>query len=171
MTEENGRPNEAPEGTEPSAENRQPAGETAQNNGAGAPNNSAAQGAGAAPVFQTEDFTSRHTEEDIRENKAVALLSYIFILFLVPLLACPNSKFARFHANQGLVLFLTELAGSIVFGIIRVMFRFIHLGIIGSLLAWVFNALMLVLIIVGIINAAQGRARELPIIGKIHILN
>lgn len=163
MAEENSRPNETPEGPE----STQPAGGTAPNSSAGDPNGPSQ----AAPVFQMDDFTAQYTEEDIRENKIVALLSYIFILFLVPLLACPNSKFARFHANQGLVLFLTQLAGSIAFGLIRLVFRFIYLSFVGSVLAWSFNALMLVLMVVGIVNAAQGRAQELPIIGKIHILN
>src|SRR3989339_630004 len=44
-------------------------------------------------------------EQDVEENKTVAALSYAWILCLVPLLGKRNSKFAQFHAKQGLVLF------------------------------------------------------------------
>jgi len=46
---------------------------------------------------------------DIEHNKIFAVLAYIGILFLVPLLAAPQSRFARYHTNQGIVLFLSIL--------------------------------------------------------------
>jgi hypothetical protein len=46
---------------------------------------------------------------DIEHNKIFAVLAYIGILFLVPLLAAPQSRFARYHTNQGIVLFLSVL--------------------------------------------------------------
>src|ERR1035437_3247453 len=42
--------------------------------------------------------------DDVEKNKAMAILGYIF--FVIPLAAAPKSKFARFHANQGLLLFI-----------------------------------------------------------------
>src|SRR6267378_526195 len=58
---------------------------------------------------------------DIEQNKVYAILAYIGLLFLVPLLAAPNSKFARYHTNQGIVLFLATIvlmAASMVLAII-----------------------------------------------------
>src|SRR5271170_5256640 len=43
-------------------------------------------------------------DPDVQNHKAVAILAYIF--FVIPLVAAPHSKFARFHANQGLLLFI-----------------------------------------------------------------
>lgn len=57
----------------------------------------------------TTDTTAEFDSKDITDNKVMAVLAYIGILFLIPLLAAPNSRFARFHANQGLVLFLAEV--------------------------------------------------------------
>lgn len=51
--------------------------------------------------MQTEDNTSEFEQEDINQNKVMAVLAYIGILVLVPLLAAPNSKYARYHVNQG----------------------------------------------------------------------
>src|SRR5689334_12413568 len=50
---------------------------------------------------------------DIEQNKVYAVLAYIGLLFLVPLFAAPNSKFARYHTNQGIVLFIAAVIGMV----------------------------------------------------------
>ena len=52
----------------------------------------------------TADTTIEFDNQDIQNNKIMAILSYFGILVLVPILAAKESKFARFHANQGLIL-------------------------------------------------------------------
>ena len=39
-----------------------------------------------------------YDSRDVEDNKVMAILAYIWILFLVPLLAAKNSRFARYHA-------------------------------------------------------------------------
>lgn len=129
---------------------------------AGAPGNSA----GTQPSAE---------EADVRENKALAILAYI--LFLIPLLAAPkDSKFARYHTNQGLVLFLGALALGIVMGILNAIFAaltFWGTGFFGIILGLI-NVLWLAplaLAIIGIINAANGAMKPLPVIGTIQLLH
>ena len=119
-------------------------------------------------MMNTADTTSQFDPQDINDNKGMSVLAYIGILFLIPLLACRNSRFARYHTNQGLVLFLLKLAISVVTSI----FAFIPVidPIIGGLISAVGGIFTLVLMILGIINAAQGQAKELPLIGKITLL-
>lgn len=119
-------------------------------------------------MMNTNDTTSQFDPQDINNNKGMSVLAYIGFLFLVPLLACPNSKFARYHTNQGLVLFLLEFALGVVTGILGI----IPIAglIIGGLLSAVGGIFTLVLMIMGIINAAQGQTKELPLIGKITLL-
>lgn len=119
-------------------------------------------------MMNTNDTTSQFDPQDINNNKGMSVLAYIGFLFLVPLLACPNSKFARYHTNQGLVLFLLEFALGVVTGILGI----IPIAglIIGGLLSAVGGIFTLVLMIMGIINAAQGQAKKLPLIGKITLL-
>ena len=119
---------------------------------------------------------------DISDNKVFALLSYIGILVLVPLIAAPKSKFARFHANQGLVLLIGEVAYGTVRGVLLGVLKLlrqitIFSGALFGPVYWVVNILtgvlslaFLVFAIVGIINAAQGKAKELPVISKFKIL-
>lgn len=101
---------------------------------------------------------------DVQQNKVMAVLAYIGILFLVPLLAAPNSQYARFHANQGLVLFLVD----IVVGIVSVILAFVPF--VGAILGSLLGLAVFVLMILGIVNAATGKANELPLIGKIRII-
>ena len=51
-------------------------------------------------VMNTTDLTSQYIPEDIAEGKLMSILSYLWILFFLPLVVCPGSKFGRFHANQ-----------------------------------------------------------------------
>lgn len=94
--------------------------------------------------------------DDVEKNKAFAVLSYLWILFLIPLIAAKDSKFARFHAYQGLTLFLASL-------VVGVIIRLLPYSLNG--LSWLLNLSILVLAILGIVNAAQGRGRPLPVIG------
>lgn len=120
----------------------------------------------------TPDSTAEFDPQDIAVNKVYAILAYLGILVLVPILGAKESKFARFHANQGLVLLIAEVAVSIAIVIVTAILSIVSyaLGaIIGGLLNLIWIA-FLVFIILGIVNAAQGTAKELPIIGQIHIL-
>jgi uncharacterized membrane protein len=96
---------------------------------------------------------------DVQTNKAMAILAYI--LFFVPLLAAKDSPFAMYHANQGLVLFLISLALNVVLTFIP---------IIGWILLPFAYIAILAFAIIGIINAANGQIKPLPLIGGITLL-
>jgi uncharacterized membrane protein len=110
--------------------------------------------------------------KDVQNNKVMGILAYLGILVLVPIFAAKESPFARFHANQGLVLIIASIAYYIVLFIVTVLLALLSpkLAFIGVLL-YIISLVFLVLIIIGIINAAKGEAKELPIIGKYRILN
>lgn len=119
--------------------------------------------------FTPESQNQYYDPQDINQNKVFAVLSYLGFLFLIPLLAAKDSKFARFHCNQGIVIFLFSAVISVMLKIVGA----IHLAIVlwPVILVLGFCELFLcVLAIIGIINAATGKASELPIIGKIVIL-
>jgi uncharacterized membrane protein len=97
--------------------------------------------------------------QDIEKNKTMAGLSYI--IFFLPLLVCPESKYGKFHANQALILLLVAIVGNVILGFIPV---------IGWLLLPVFAVAVLVLGIIGLVNGFGGKAKQLPIIGKYTII-
>lgn len=120
----------------------------------------------------TPDTTSEFDQNDIQSNKVMAVLAYLGILVLVPLFAARESRYARFHTNQGLVLAIAQFAWTFVSRIIVSAVGAVNETvslIIGGVCSLVSIAFA-VLTVIGIINAAKGTAKELPIIGNIKIL-
>ena len=109
---------------------------------------------------------------DVNNNKGYAILSYFSLLVLIPIFAAKDSKFARFHANQGLVLMISEVIYWVAVAIVTAIFMAINwwLGSIFSTIFALGNIFFLVLSILGIVSAAQGQYKTLPLIGKISIL-
>lgn len=93
------------------------------------------------------------------KNTGMAIVAYI--IFFVPLLVdgAKNDPFVKFHVKQGLVLLLFSIAVSILGSIIPLIGWFI-IAPLGSIFA-------LVLFIMGVINAANGVEKPLPVIGGI----
>ena len=87
-------------------------------------------------------------DPDVEANKGIAVLSYLWILCLVPLLGKKNSKYAQFHAKQGLVLFIVELVASL----------FIWFPVFGQLL----GLALLVVSIIGIVKTVNGEWWKIP---------
>ncbi len=90
-------------------------------------------------------------------NTGTAILAYLGILIIVPFLTdAKNDPFVKFHIKQGLALIISELVGSFIFVI--------------PILGWIVGAFLglfnLIMIITGIINAATGKQKELPILGQ-----
>lgn len=135
--------------------------------------------AGAAPqqqpmFTQTTDpanAADAFDPQDVAQNKVMAILAYFGLLVLVPIFCAKDSKYARFHANQGLALLVCEAGYSVAYGIIRNILLGIssHLSFITSILSLVYIAFF-VLWLLGVINAAGGKAKKLPVIGDFQIL-
>jgi uncharacterized membrane protein len=131
----------------------------------------------SAPDTTGDNLTEAHGAE---QNKVWGILAYI--TFLIPLLAAPKqSKFARYHTNQGLVLVITAVALSVVLGIISAVATGAmiaaasaggFLAITGIIsLAWtVIGIGIAVLAIIGIVRAATGVCKPLPLIGRFTLL-
>ena len=113
----------------------------------------------------------RSARQDAQENKAMAILAYLGILVLIPLFAAKDSPFARFHTNQGLVLAITEILYGVVYGILSAILMLISwkLVFLVSILGFL-GLVFLVPMVMGILNAVNGRKQELPVIGKFRIL-
>lgn len=84
-------------------------------------------------------------------NKALGILSYFSFLFILPLIFAGDDKFCRFHARQGLALF--------VFGAIASALSSTPFG-------WIMQIMRIYMIVKGVISAANERCEPLPFIGK-----
>lgn len=119
----------------------------------------------------TADTTAEFDAQDITSNKAMAILAYFGPLVLIPIFAAKQSKFARYHSNQGLVLLIASILYGIAYSILSSIILAIswRLYFIVSIIGLV-SIVITILAIIGIINAATGKAKELPLIGKFKIL-
>ena len=135
-------------------------------------------------INNTADTTAEFDPKDISDNKGISILSYLGPLVFIPMFAKKDSKYARFHANQGLTMFITYAGYSVVQSILLAILRKIfpwnyNYGLVGGR-GFIFNALstilsllwipITVIAIIGIVNAASGKAKELPLIGKFKLL-
>jgi len=112
----------------------------------------------------TADTTFAYNPQDVQSHKGMAVLAYLSWLVLIPIFTARESPYVRFHINQGLVLAIAEAIWGICAAIAGELLWF--LGFILDLGSIAF----LVLAILGIVNAAKGRAKELPVIGRFRIL-
>ena len=99
-------------------------------------------------------------KNDILENKKFAIAAYFGPFVIFAALKSKKSPFARFHGNQGLIVF--------VLYILSVLIMLIPgygkaLGVLTILISLSFSLL-------GAFNASKGEKKELPIVGKIKIL-
>lgn len=91
--------------------------------------------------------------KDVEDNKAITYLSYLGLLFLVPMLAKRESKFAQFHSKQGLVLTIAWFIGSFLYPLFG-LGLLVHIAII-------------VLSIMGLVNVHKGEMKDLPVVGDL----
>lgn len=110
-------------------------------------------------------------EEDIKQNKTMAALAYI--LFFIPLIACKDSRFGRFHSNQGLLLLILGVIGYVIVSLISAIITAVTWRLFGviTLLYSFYGLLILALAIYGLVNGLNGKAKELPLIGKYRLID
>lgn len=88
-------------------------------------------------------------EKKTGDSNLMAALSYIWVLSLVMLFVKKDDEFVKFHAKQGLILFL-----------ISFIWWFPFFG-------WIIGLLVAVLDIVGFIKALSGEKYKMPVVGDI----
>lgn len=99
--------------------------------------------------------------KDVQANKLIAILAYV--IFFLPLLTEKRSRFAMYHANQGLALLLLAVGVNIVGAAVPIIGWFI--------VAPVGNLVTLVLFIIGVVHAANGEMQPLPLVGNLELLH
>ena len=108
------------------------------------------------PYRYTSIDPARVAKQEIEEGRPLAWLSYVSILFLVPLLALRGNRYALFHVRQGMILFVYKI-GLIVASLIL---SFVVIGIA----LWVVGSIVLVVLcVIGIVKSVQGQFWRAPL--------
>ncbi len=130
--------------------------------------------------LNTEDHSAMLDPRDVRDNKVFGIFAYLGLFVLIPMFAAPkNSKFSRYHSNQGLLLLICNVAYSIIAALLRLIkvpvrsFGFTvgyATPLALNIILWILSIPFLALAVLGIINVVKGRCKDLPFIGKFKIL-
>ncbi len=126
-------------------------------------NNSTEQNNANAPVntevtkSETAQTENKNSDYVFNENTIMASLSYLGPLVLIPFLTNRNSPTIMFHVKQGLVLFGIEIV-----------LMFVNMMSFGLLtpIVFIINIGLIILSIIGILNALKMKEVELPLVGK-----
>jgi uncharacterized membrane protein len=122
-------------------------------------------------IFKTQDHTDEFTPDDIQSNN-VAVMALTYILPFLPFIVSPNSQYAKFHANQGLICWISGIVLSVGSMILCRILSLIPL--IRLFLPFVVNKLVGVIILLifvfGIVNALNQRAKDIPFVGQFRII-
>lgn len=110
----------------------------------------------------TSDTTAQYDPADIQSSTLMSVLCYFSILVFIPIFVAKDSAYTKFHANQGLILAIVAVISSVIM-------KALSFGII-EFVCSIINIAVVVLSVIGIINAVNGKAKELPLIGSIKIL-
>jgi uncharacterized membrane protein len=102
-----------------------------------------------------------NNSKNVDNSRAMAILSYIGILVIIPILVAKDSKFVMYHANQGLIL----LIAWIILTAVNI------IPILGQIIWFLGSIVLLVFMVMGILNAAKEKQKPLPIIGGFKLLN
>ena len=105
------------------------------------------------------------TQEEINDGKGMAILAWI--IFLVPLFAARDKKYAMFHTEQAIILWIFFIVIYFAIWILTII-----IGQISSTLACIISGLgiipwiaYIVFWIMGLISAIQGKTTPVPVIG------
>lgn len=109
----------------------------------------------AAPQISGQQAPPPLPPSSGQKNTGMALLSYIGILVVIPLISAKDDPFVKFHIKQGLTLLV----------IMMVAWMFGFIPFIGWFVAAITTLGGLVLMIIGILNAVNGKEEPLPLIG------
>lgn len=93
-------------------------------------------------------------------NKFINVVAYF--IFFIPLLVDKDNEAYKFHTNQGLNLLLLGIAVSVI-------------GTVIPFIGWLIilplgTILVMILGIMGIINAINDKQKELPLIGQVSLI-
>jgi len=95
--------------------------------------------------------------KNAQENDWLAVVSYIWILFVIPLILKREDEFVRHRAKQGLILFIFEILVVVVGSI----------PIIGWLIIMPLGTILAILLaVLGITHALKGEMWVMPLLGK-----
>lgn len=128
-------------------------------------------------LLNTKDYTNTYSYEEIESGKTLSIISYL--VPIVPFILSKKNNYVHFHTTNGMNILFTYLIFliikrtlSYIFGTpcdlisgIKCMILPISLRIIFALI----NMLFSFIVLLGLLNVCNNKAKDLPLINKIKL--
>ena len=114
----------------------------------------------------------RAEQEDLKGKKFTACLSYLFWFTVIPMIYSTESKFIKYHANQGLVLAIAETVFLILTAAVsKLLWAYSRSTslLVETTMLMVFVGVFGVLSLIGIVNVIRGKEKPIPTFGHIKL--
>ena len=111
--------------------------------------------------------------EEIKGKKITACLAYLFWLTVIPMVYSSESKFIKYHANQGFVLAIVETIYLVITVIVSKILWSVSRStslLVETTMLMVFVGVFGVLSLIGIFNVIRGKEKPIPTFGHIKLL-
>ena len=112
-------------------------------------------------------------KEDLKGKKFTACFSYLCWFTVIPMIYSSESKFIKYHANQGLVLAIAEtifLIATVLVGKILWAYSRATSLLVETTMFLVFVGVFGMLSLIGIFNVIRGKEKPVPTFGHIKLL-
>ncbi len=110
------------------------------------------------------DHTKEYTSDQIKAGKLMSVLSYLSVLSLIPYFTEKTNPYVKFHAKQGINIFLYEV---IFYALDAAISKFSSFF---GFIAYLGSIALGVASIVGIVFALNGEAKEIPFLNQIKLI-
>jgi uncharacterized membrane protein len=107
-------------------------------------------------------------DDEIARGRLLASVAYLPGLCFIGLLGAPDNRYVGFHARQGFLLLLVEVAVAIALAIYDGSIGMIPVVgfLVGALLKFILWMSILALTIYGVVKGASGEMARIPVLGE-----
>ena len=128
--------------------------------------------------LRSREYTKKFHPSDVASCRIECMCACTGILFFLPLVSAPDSKYGRYWANQGVLILLTEIAalllGALISWILGLLAMIPFIGIVFDILTVIVCIALflasLILPIRSIVCVSQRRAVDVPVIGYLRFI-
>ena len=111
-------------------------------------------------------------QEELKGKKFTACLAYLFWFAVIPMIYSSESKFIKYHANQGLVLAVVETIYLLMMvAVSKILWSYSPATslLVETTMLMCFVGVFGMLSLIGIFNVIRGKEKPIPTFGRIKL--
>jgi uncharacterized membrane protein len=118
-----------------------------------------------AQLAATEAAVETAPQEEVNAGKTIALASYVFCPIAILPFVKRDNAFSLYHAKQALAMLVVAIVLNVGLYVAALILATLHLSLLLTIVSLAMLAAFVGLIVLGAMNAWNGRMRPLPLIG------